>query len=215
MFLARNLGKSIDGHKIWSGVTLQLKAGDRLALRGPSGSGKTVLMRTLVRLETLDEGEIFYGDRPIEAWNIPEYRRLVRYIPQDAVFVSGTVRESIARFFTFKANRDLRLDESVLKSWLDILELPGHFLDKTADHLSGGEKQMVALLRSLLLEPEILLLDEPTSNLDEDMVSRVEKLIDRWMSSGVNRCLIWTSHDSRQLDRMTHRSLILNGTDSI
>ncbi len=214
MFLARNLGKSIDGHKIWAGITLQLKAGDRLALRGPSGSGKTVLMRTLVGLDALDEGEIIYRDHPIEAWNIPEYRRLVRYIPQDAVFVSGTVRESIARFFTFKANRDLHLDESELISWLDILELPADFLDKTADHLSGGEKQMVALLRSLLLEPEILLLDEPTSNLDEQMVSRVEKLIDRWMSSGVNRGLIWTSHDSRQLDRMTNRSLTLNGSDS-
>ncbi len=209
MFAARNLTRLIDGQPIWSGLSLKLDAGERVALRGPSGSGKTLLMRSLVGLDALDEGDIRYKDRSIEEWNIPEYRRLVRYIPQDAAFVSGTVRQSIDLFFTFRVNRELSLDAVLLDSFLHTLQLPESFMDKTADHLSGGEKQVVAILRSLLLRPDVLLLDEPTSNLDEAMVSRVEKLVDVWMDDDPSRCFLWTSHDTRQLDRMTNKSITL------
>lgn len=210
MFTARNLTRLIDGRPIWTGLSLELKAGERAALRGPSGSGKTLLLRALVGLDELDDGEIRYRGCSLDEWNIPEYRRLVRYIPQDAAFVSGTVRQSIALFFTFRANRDLSLDPALLDSCLKSLQLPESFLDKTADHLSGGEKQLVALIRSLLLKPDILLLDEPTSNLDEAMVSRAESLIEHWMDGDPDRRFIWTSHDTRQLDRMTDRSILLN-----
>ncbi len=210
MLTARNLRRLIDGRPIWTGLSLDLGPGERVALRGPSGSGKTLLMRSLVGLDAIDGGEIRYRDQSIADWSLPEYRRLVRYIPQDAAFVSGTVRQSIDLFFTFKANRDLELDTGMLDSCLQILQLPGSFLEKTADHLSGGEKQVVAILRSLLLRPEVLLLDEPTSNLDEAMVSRVEKLVDVWMDDDPSRCFIWTSHDTRQLDRITGRAIILN-----
>ncbi len=210
MLTARNLTRLIDGRPIWTGLSLDLGPGERVALHGPSGSGKTLLMRSLVGLDAVDGGEIRYRNRNIEDWNLPEYRRLVRYIPQDAAFVSGTVRQSIDLFFTFKTNRDLEFDTAQLDAFLQILQLPGSFLDKTADHLSGGEKQVVAILRSLLLRPEVLLLDEPTSNLDEAMVNRVERLIDVWMDDDPSRCFIWTSHDTRQLDRITCRSIILN-----
>ncbi len=68
----------------------------------------------------------------------------------------------------------------------------------------------MAILRSLLLWPEVLLLDEPTSNLDEAMAGRVEKLIEVWMDDDPSRCFLWTSHDTRQLDRITGRSIILD-----
>ncbi len=209
MLIARNLARSIDGQIIWSGLSLTLSAGDRVSLRGPTGSGKTLLMRSLVGLDELDEGEILYRDHKIEEWDIPEFRRRVRYIPQDASFVTGTVRESINLFFTFRANRHRELDEAHLSDYMEILELAETFLDKTADHLSGGEKQVVALLRSLLLQPDMLLLDEPTSNLDEAMVGRVERLINMWIEQDPDRAYLWTSHDSRQLDRMTHSSVTL------
>ncbi len=211
MLTARNLSRHIDGNPIWSDLSFSIKSGDRVALRGPSGSGKTLLMRAVVGLDAIDHGEIRFRDRSLDQWNIPEYRRLVRYIPQDAAFLSGTVRQSIEQFFTFRANRDLVLDTAELERYLDILQLPGSFLDKTAGHLSGGEKQMVAIMRSLLLGPEILLLDEPTSNLDEAMVSRVEALVEAWMTGDAERRFVWTSHDTRQLDRLTSRSIELNG----
>ncbi len=210
MLTARNLVRHIDGQPIWSGLSFSINSGERVALRGPSGSGKTLLMRALVGLDAVDGGEILYRDQRLDEWNIPEYRRLVRYIPQDAAFLSGTVRQSIEQFFTFRANRDLELDEAGLQRFLGILKLPESFLDKTADHLSGGEKQMVAIMRSLLLGPEVLLLDEPTSNLDEAMVARVEALVDAWMDGDPSRCFIWTSHDTRQLDRMTERTIPLD-----
>jgi putative ABC transport system ATP-binding protein len=209
MLEVRDLVRFIEGRAIWPDLTFSLRPGDRVALRGPSGSGKTLLMRALVGLDAVDGGEIRFRDRALADWDIPEYRRLVRYIPQDAAFLSGTVRQSIELFFSFRANRDLRPDKRELSRFLDILSLPETFLDKTADFLSGGEKQMVAVMRSLLLRPEVLLLDEPTSNLDEAMVGRVESLIEDWMDGDGQRCFVWTSHDSRQLDRLTARSIEL------
>jgi len=209
MLIARNITRIIDGKTIWSGLSLKLKEGERVALRGPSGSGKTLLMRALVGLDAVDEGEIRYLDRPITKWHLPEYRRHVRYIPQDAAFVSGSVRDSINLFFSFRANKDLEPDSGQLLAIMRTLQLPETFLDKTAERLSGGEKQIVALVRSLLLKPSVLLLDEPTSNLDEEMVSRMEHLIDLWVQEDAARSLVWTSHDTRQLDRMTTSSISL------
>ena len=210
MLTARNLARYIDGRPIWSELYFSIDSGERVALRGPSGSGKTLLMRTLVGLDALDDGEVLFRGQRLDEWQIPEYRRLVRYIPQDAAFLSGTVRQSIEQFFTFRANRGLELDEAGLERFLEILKLTESFLDKTADHLSGGEKQMVAIMRSLLLGPEVLLLDEPTSNLDEAMVARVEALVDAWMDGDPERRFVWTSHDTRQLDRMTERTIKLD-----
>ncbi len=209
MLEVRDLVRFIEGRSIWPDLSFSLRPGERVALRGPSGSGKTLLMRALVGLDAVDGGDIRFRDRALADWDIPEYRRLVRYIPQDAAFLSGTVRQSIELFFSFRANRDLQPDNRELARFLDILRLPETFLDKTADFLSGGEKQMVAVMRSLLLKPEILLLDEPTSNLDEAMVGRVESLIEDWMDGDRQRCFVWTSHDSRQLDRLTERSIEL------
>ncbi|MFO8030609.1 MAG: ATP-binding cassette domain-containing protein [Cyclonatronaceae bacterium] len=213
MLTARNLTRLIDGRPIWSDLSLELRDGDRVALQGPTGSGKTLLMRALVGIDALDEGQICFRNRSLDDWSIPEYRRLVRYIPQDASFPTGSVRQSIELFFSFKVHRGLTLDTDELKYFMDILNLPESFLDKTADHLSGGEKQMAALLRSLLLKPEVLLLDEPTSSLDESMVSRVESLMNFWMEGDAGHRFLWTSHDSRQLDRMSERSIHLNGPE--
>lgn len=207
MLIAKNIRRLIDGVPIWSSLSIELKPGDRLALRGPSGSGKTLLMRSLVGLDKIDAGEIEYNGRNLGDWHLPDYRRRVRYIPQDAAFITGSVKDSITLFFRFKANRDLELDEYLLEAFLKQLQLSEEFLNKTADRLSGGEKQIVALIRSLLLQPEVLLLDEPTSNLDESMVANIEQLIDFWITQNKDRSLIWTSHDSRQLDRMTNQSL--------
>lgn len=207
MLSAQNLTRIIDGKPVWDGIALELKAEEMVALRGPSGSGKTLLLRTLAGLDLPDAGEIVYCGRRLEEWDMPEFRRKVRYVPQDAAFPAGTVKQSIDLFFRFRIYQDLSVDSADLNRYLELLALPRSFLDKTADHLSGGEKQIVAIIRTLLLKPEVLLLDEPTSNLDEAMTERVEGLLFSWMESGQDHLLLWTSHDSAQLDRMTGRSI--------
>lgn len=206
---AKGLTRQIDHRVLWNALDITIAPGERIALRGPSGSGKTLLMRTLSALDLPDEGSIRFQKKLLNTWHLPTYRKKVCYLPQDATFLAGSVRESITAFFSFRSNRDLSWSEDLFTRMLDILQLPHSFADKTADHLSGGEKQLTAIIRSLLLKPVILLLDEPTSNLDEAMTERVEALIDTWMNEDSGRALLWTSHDSRQLDRITRRSIVL------
>ena len=207
---AKGLQRQIDDRLLWDSLDLSIQSGERIALRGPSGSGKTLLMRTLCALDLPDRGSIRFKQKLLSEWHLPAYRKKVCYLPQDASFLTGTVRASITAFFSFRSNRDLSWSEEHFSRMLDALQLPHSFADKTADHLSGGEKQLTAIIRTLLLEPVILLLDEPTSNLDESMTERVEALITAWMQENSDRAFLWTSHDSRQLDRITQRAIVLN-----
>lgn len=211
---AKGLKRQIDHRVLWDALDLSIRSGERIALRGSSGSGKTLLMRTLSALDLPDEGSIHFQQKSLTEWHLPSYRKKVCYLPQDASFLAGSVRASITAFFSFRSNRNLSWSEDRFTRMLDALQLPHSFADKTADHLSGGEKQLTAIIRSLLLDPVILLLDEPTSNLDESMTERVEALMETWMQENSDRAFLWTSHDSRQLDRITQRSIILDNPGS-
>jgi putative ABC transport system ATP-binding protein len=92
--------------------------------------------------------------------------------------------------------------------WLERLGRPPSFLDLEASHLSGGEAQLMALLRALQLDPDVLLLDEPTASLDAATTERVEQLLRRWLAEAPRACLL-VSHDGAQLRRLAGRQLPL------
>lgn len=203
LFTAFGLLRTINGKPLWSDLNIELPPGCSASLRGPSGSGKSLLLRTLAGLDPLEKGVIKYRGKKISEWKLPLYRREVRYLPQEASFFSGTVNDNLSLFFKFKANNEVAFDSSLLSGWMDLLKLSGAFLKKRVEHLSGGERQIVALLRTLLLKPRILFLDEPTSNLDDTKVTMAESLIRTWKEADSQRRYLWISHDNRQLDRMT------------
>jgi len=206
----RGAGRRIESRWIWRRLTFRLEGGERLGLSGPSGAGKTLLLRALAALDPLDEGEIEFDGRGPEAWGLPEYRALVTYLPQEATLAEGTVRTNLEAPFSFRAHEGKDLDLGKAEELLACMGRSSTFLQKEVRDLSGGERQIAALVRVLLLGPRILLLDEPAASMDEELASRAETAVLDWIQgAGEARALIWTSHRPDQLDRVSERRLEL------
>jgi putative ABC transport system ATP-binding protein len=192
-------------------ISLTLDPGERLAIRGPSGSGKTLLLRALALLDPLDAGGVVWSGKPLRGDAIPDYRRHVIYLHQRPALFEGTVETSLREPFALRVHRSRAFDRGRVLQLLEDLGRDASFLDQAPRDLSGGEAQLVALLRAIQLEPSVLLLDEPTAALDPRSAQAVERLVDRWLAEAADRrALIWVSHDAAQGARMTHRSLIMN-----
>ena len=164
---------------------------------------------------------------------MPQYRSKVCYIQQIPAFFEETVEENLKRIFRLKAHQLLQYDREKILNWLKELVLPltssnssrivdpSRFLEHPAKELSGGEAQIAALLRVLQLEPQVLLLDEPTSSLDTELTKLFETLLLKWQTktpekqqnfpiSTTKRAWIWVSHNPEQLQRMCSRTFRLD-----
>ncbi len=159
-----------------AGLTLSLAPGEVVAVQGPSGTGKTTLLRTLAALQDAPAGEVrLRGVAPAEmGWTA--WRRQVGLVPQQPAIFPGTVGENLARPFTYRtAGGPFPGDRA--RQLCDRLRLDDLALDRPATQLSVGQQQRLALVRTLLLAPAILLLDEPTSALDPAAADLVEALV--------------------------------------
>ena len=188
-----------------------LHAGERLALIGASGSGKSVLLRALALLDGPSSGEVLWLGQPVTAARIPHFRSRACYLTQRAALVEGSVTDNLRLPFTLKHNRQYRFDAATAVRLLELAGKPRSFLDKAGTDLSGGEAQLVALVRALLLAPQVLLLDEPTSALDPQSVAAVEALVMNWLDESANsRAFLWITHDPAQAERISTRTLTMH-----
>jgi putative ABC transport system ATP-binding protein len=184
-------------------VSMQVRAGDRLAIVGRSGSGKTLFLRAMALLDPVDEGQLHWHGKVVCNDRIPEYRSRVVYLHQRAPLVEGTVEDNLRRPFGFGVHKARRFDVDRITKWLESLGRDRTFLAKPTGELSGGETQITALLRAMQLDPEMLLLDEPTAALDRDSTQVVERLIDQWYSeTAARRALVLVTHDAQQAERI-------------
>ena len=156
---------------------LEIPQGQVTCIVGRSGSGKTTLVKLLNRMITPDAGAILYRGTPVSDIDPVELRRKVVMLPQSPVMFDGTIRENllIGREFSGKPP----VADEILQGILDVMDLT-KTLDEDASTLSGGEKQRVALGRVLAMQPDVAVLDEPSSALDEGTERTV---IDRLVSS--------------------------------
>lgn len=197
---------------IWRHLSLAANMGERLAVVGPSGAGKTLLLRALAGLEALAEGTLTFEGRALADWSLPAYRARVMYLPQAPSFVEGSVEENLKLPFGFAAHRDETYDRQAVLGRLDALGRTEGFLRRAVGVLSGGERQIVALLRALQLGPTLLLLDEPTASLDAERTRQVETLLSGWLDAQSEAALVWTSHDAAQVERVTTRRVDLSAS---
>jgi putative ABC transport system ATP-binding protein len=188
------------------GASLEIDPGDRLAIIGPSGAGKTVLLRAIAVLDPVDKGTICFRGRVIAGEAIPWYRSKVVYLHQRPALLDGSVENNLKHPYSLKVHRTRRFDRKRIVGLLAGLGRDASFLDKSSRDLSGGESQIVALLRALQLDPVVLLLDEPTASLDAITVQAVEHLVARWFEERPGeRSSVWVSHNHKQARRVADR----------
>lgn len=207
---ARGIGRRARDGEAWllEDVSLAIGPGDRLGISGPSGSGKTLLMRALALLDPLDAGEVLWRGETIRAEAVPRFRRSVVYLHQRPAMFEGTVRDNLRRPFDLRIHQDLRFDPERAERILESLGRGAAFLEKSAQELSGGEAQVVALARALELDPDVLLLDEATSAMDPGTTRSAEEAVAAWQRGGA-RAYAWVAHDEEQVARVTERGLRL------
>lgn len=168
---------------------LYLRAAECIGLSGPSGSGKTRLLRCIADLD-VHRGDVWLDGRAREDFPPPAWRRRVALLPAESAWWHDLVGAHFAAAPGPARLASLGFTDEVL-GW-------------RVDRLSSGEKQRLAVLRMLSVEPRVLLLDEPTANLDEENIARVERLIQDYINDE-NAAAIWVSHDQRQLQRVAAR----------
>lgn len=183
---------------------LAIQRGELFAIVGPSGAGKSTLLRMLNFLESPSAGIICYKDQTMPPLDLT---RQIATVFQHPILLHRSVRENVEYGLRLRDQRDdKRVDEIIARVGL------ATFAASAADSLSGGERQRIALARALVLNPEVLLLDEPTANLDPHNVSMIESII-REENKTRGTTIVLVTHNVFQAKRLAQRvGLLLNGS---
>ena len=199
-----NISYIVKDKSIISDVSLSVNQGDYITIVGPSGSGKSTLLKLCSDLISPTSGTITYNDRPLTAIDPKSYRREVGYCFQRPYLFTKTVRRNI--LFPYDI-RGLEPDMSRIEYLFDLLHMPLNYMERRNDELSGGEMQRICLIRSLIFEPKVLLLDEVTSALDATNTSIVENVIDELHKKGIT--IISITHNEEQSLRIANRRITI------
>src|SRR5437764_8785314 len=194
LFALRDVTYRRGGRVILSALTVELQEG-MTALVGPSGAGKSTLLRLLNRLADPDSGTVQYRGRDVRDYDVRELRREVALVPQLPALLPGSVAENV-RYGPRLCGRGCELESA-----LTLAGLNGKFAERSARQLSVGEQQRVMLARALALEPNVLLLDEPTAALDERSRDAVERTLLR-LRSELELSYVLVTHDLAQAERL-------------
>lgn len=191
------------GPAILQDASLDIEGGAFVLVRGPSGAGKSTLLRLLCRLEEPQSGRILLRGEPVDSLSPPQLRRSVAYVQQMPTLLPGTVRDNLLLPFSFKSNGSLTppTEDELLAHLSDFL-LDCISPDTDAETLSVGQAQRVCLIRSLLLGPEVILMDEPTASLDSESAKVVLDRAAALSRDGVT--VIMISHSEAMPPGVTH-----------
>lgn len=184
MLEIKNLSKSFEETgTLFENVNLSLSPGEIIFLKGKSGSGKSQFLKSIVSLTSVEKGQIYFNGEKVTDLNLPQIRSKIHFVSQHFPTGAQSVRDFLTGPYKLGVYKDKKPS----------FNLDEKFLNKRISLLSGGERQMVHLIRSLSLEPEILLLDEPISAMDPGTKEEAIALIKKFLESG--GAVIWVTHD--------------------
>lgn len=188
---------SVGERQLLKPVSLQLYQGDCVLLAGPSGSGKSTFLKILASLITPTSGQLFFRNSDITTLRAEAYRQQVSYCFQTPQLFGQTVYDNLALPWQIRRQKP---QQDKLVAALESVNLSPDMLNKPVEQLSGGEKQRVGLLRNLQFMPEVLLLDEVTSALDEENRLTVLSLINR-IAAEEKVAVVRISHDVNDIQQ--------------
>jgi len=198
MIELKSIKLSFNGKSVFDDLSLQLKRGEKVALKGPSGSGKTSILNLIMHFISADSGDIFINEELQTKSNISDIRKNITWLPQNtSILGRGTVEEVMLRPFNFSVNEQIKPDRNELIENLDRVGLSEFILESKVEDISGGEKQRICLIICKMLKRPIMLLDEPTSALDE----RSKELVIDFLFDDREQTILSTSHDDLFLKR--------------
>lgn len=169
---------SANGIPLLQDVAISLGTGELAALTGPSGCGKTTLLRAIAGLIDPVAGSVRLRGQTPETLGWPAFRRRVILVAQRPVLLEGTVRQNLSRAFRYGAAKAVFDEPRALDLMAQLLLEPGR-MTQEALSLSEGQRQRICLLRALLAEPDVVLLDEPSSALDDAAAEAVDEVVRR------------------------------------
>lgn len=201
-----NLIKKYGSFTAISNISLDIRNSEFFTLLGPSGCGKTTLLRMIAGFNSIENGEIYFGETKINT--IPAHRRNIGMVFQDyAIFPHLTVEENIRyglkRHHVPKKEADQRVEEILRLTRID------EYRKRLPENLSGGQQQRVALARAIVIHPTVLLMDEPLSNLDAKLRVEMRSVI-REIQSEIGITTIYVTHDQEEALAISDRIAVIN-----
>ena len=199
-----NVSFSNDGKSILKNLNIHIESGDYISIVGPSGSGKSTFLKLCNNLISPSEGNISFNNKNISEYNPIELRKEIAYCFQMPHLFGNTVMDNLS--FPFKI-RNKKVDMDRIKYLFSLFSMDEEFIDEKVLNLSGGEKQRIALMRTLMFTPQVLLLDEVTSALDSENTLIVENIINKLNNEGST--ILWVTHNEEQSTKYANKLLTL------
>jgi tungstate transport system ATP-binding protein len=208
MIEIRDLAIHRNGCPVLQVDALDIQRGETLTVVGPNGAGKSTLLLVLARLLKLSRGEIRYDGKSLRQLDELGYRRKISFVFQAPLLMDMTVEQNIALGLKFRGTPKAEIHARV-GEWMRQLGVDS-LAKRRASQLSGGEAQRVSLARAFVLEPELLLLDEPFSALDPPTRSKlIQDLYD--LLEGSHRTAVFVTHNLSEAAKLSHRIAVIIG----
>jgi osmoprotectant transport system ATP-binding protein len=201
--------KRFSGHTALEDVSLVCPEGQTTVLIGPSGSGKSTLLRLAMGLVRPDSGEVTLDEQDLATADLSTIRHGVGYVTQDGGLFPHLSAYDNATLVAMDLGRDRSSVDHRFQELIEMVKLPGRVALRRPGELSGGERQRVSLIRALMLDPSIVLLDEALSALDP-IVRRDLQLELRELFGRLNKSVVWVTHDLSEAVRLGQRIVLLD-----